>query len=376
MTERCVNKLRLAVIGTGHLGRIHARLLAAMPDVDLIAVADIDATAREQVAADCGTRAVTDYHELIDQVDGAVIATPTVSHHAVGLDFLRAAVPVLIEKPLASTLAEADDLVRTARHHGVILQVGHIERFNPALAAAAPHLGEPKFIEAVRAGGFTFRSTDIGVVLDLMIHDLDIVLSLTRSPVTRVDALGLAIVGQHEDVAHARLEFASGGVANLSASRVSSGTRRSMQIWSQRGFAAIDFAAHTASVVRPSESLLRRELNVARLSADERTRMKDQLLLEHLPTEQLPVEPRNALADELADFIQAIRTAGVPRVSGEQGRDVVAVAQQILSQIGAHRWEGEAEGPIGPLAIPAPSILRGPHWDRTPQPTPRRREAG
>jgi predicted dehydrogenase len=333
-------------------------------------------TVREQVAADCGTRSFADHHQLLDRVDGAVIATPTSLHHAVGLDFLRRGIAVLIEKPLAGTLAQADDLVKTAHRHNAILQVGHIERFNPALTAALPHLREPKYIEAVRASSFTFRSTDIGVVLDLMIHDLDVVLALIGAPVRRVDALGLSIVGRHEDVAQARLEFDSGCVVNLSASRVSSTLKRQMLVWSPQSFAAIDFDRRTASVTRPSETLLRRELDIEAISSDERLRLKDCLHQEHLPVEHLTVESRNALADELQDFAQAIRTAGTPRVSGQHARDVVAVAEQILAQIATHAWHGRPDGPVGPLATAGPPILRGPHWDRAPKSLPARREAG
>jgi predicted dehydrogenase len=257
-------------------------------------------------------------------------------------------------------------LVAVARRKNVVLQVGHIERFNPALSAVLPYVREPKYVESVRAAAFTFRSIDIGVVLDLMIHDLDIVMALAGAPVCSVNALGLAIVGQHEDVAHARLEFENGCVANLSASRVSTCTKRQMQIWAQHGYAAVDFGNRAASIIRPSDTILRRGIDVAILSSDEKMWLKDHLASDHLPMENLNVENRNAMDDEQRDFIQSVMRGVAPRVSGQAGRDVVAVAEQILDKIAAHRWTGRADGPIGPLATPPVPTLRGPHWDRVP----------
>jgi predicted dehydrogenase len=373
-----VKTLKLAVIGAGHLGRIHAKLLAEIPEVELVGVADPLPAAREQIAADGRTTAFADHRELLSRVDAAVIATPTRHHHAVALDFLRAGISLLIEKPLAANLAEADDLVATAKRHGALLQVGHIERFNPAFLAAAGHINQPRYVEAVRASGFTGRSTDIGVVYDLMIHDIDLLLALVASPVRSVSALGLAILGRREDVAQARLEFENGCVANLSASRVSfsPAPRRQMQIWSTQGFAAIDFGNRTANVVRPSDAVRKREFDYESQSADEKKGFKDRLFSEILRVEPIEVETRNALADELQDFVESIQTGRQPRVTGEQGRDAVAVAEAILASIQDHPWHGRAAGPLGPLAMSEPQILRGPHWQPTPQPHPARREAG
>jgi len=368
--------MRLAVIGAGHLGRIHARLLAGMPDVELVGVADPSASAREKATADCGARGFEDYRELLEVIDAVVVATPTMLHHAVALDCLAQGLPTLVEKPIAASLDEADDLVQAAKHFGALLQVGHIERFNPAFTAVKPHLEGPKFIEAVRASGFTFRSTDIGVVLDLMIHDLDAVLSLVRSPLVRVDAMGLAVLGRHEDVANARLEFENGCVAQLSASRVSPTGKRQMQVWAEQAFATIDFAKGTASLIRPSQNVLRRELDLDLLSPIEREEFKTHLFEEHLRIEPLQVETRNALADELTDFVSSIRERRAPVVSGEAGRDALAVAERILDAIGSHAWNGRAAGPTGPLASPVIPILRGPHWQNLPEQFPTRREAG
>jgi predicted dehydrogenase len=322
--------------------------------------------ARENVATECGTAAFADYRELIGRIDGAIVATPTKYHHQVAMDLLRRRVPVLVEKPLADSVERCNELATVARRSNVILQVGHIERFNPAFVAAAPYVRAPKYMEAVRAAGFTFRSIDIGVVLDLMIHDLDLVMALADSPVTEIRAMGLAIVGKHEDVANARIEFENGCVANLSASRVSPVLSRRMQVWSQQAYAAIDFGNRAASVIRPSEAILRRQIDVNSMNDEARIQLKDQLTAEHLPLEPLEVENRNAMQDEQRDFIDSVRRGSQPKVTGEAGRDVVAVAEKILEQIASHRWNGRIDGPIGPLATPPLPILRGPHWDRVP----------
>ncbi|HUY31377.1 MAG TPA: Gfo/Idh/MocA family oxidoreductase [Pirellulales bacterium] len=369
--------LRVGVVGAGHLGRIHAQKLAGMAGVALVGVADPIEAHRNAVAQAHGIQAFSEHRRLGRLVDAAVVATPTRSHHAVALDLMNAGVHLLVEKPLALTEAECAELVDAARRRALVLQVGHVERFNPALGAVLPHVGRPKYIEAIRQGGFTFRSTDIGAVLDLMIHDIDVVLALVQSPLRRVEALGLSLFGRHEDVVNARLSFANGCVAALSASRVSHTAARTMRIWSRRGFAAIDFAARSATFVRPSETLLRRELDAETLSSDEKHRLKDSLLTEHLPLEKLVVEPCDAISAELTDFTDSIRAGRAPRVTGEQGRDAVAVAARILAAMATHSWEGTADGPIGPLAQPAAAVIQAPHWGFKKAGNPfKHREAG
>ena len=229
---------------------------------------------------------------LLGRIDAAVIAAPTVLHHRLAVDCLEAGTHLLVEKPICTTVAEADELVELARRQQLVLQVGHVERFNPALVAAIPYARNPKFIEAVRASGFTFRSMDVGVVLDLMIHDIDLVLSLVRSPLRSVEALGVSILGGHEDVAHARLEFQSGCVANLSASRVSYEPARKMQIWAPRAYANIDFGTRTTTLVRPSETLLRGEFQADRLTPEQVEHYKTHLAEEHLPRAATDVRGR------------------------------------------------------------------------------------
>jgi predicted dehydrogenase len=364
-----VNKLRVAIVGAGHLGRIHARLLAGRNDVLLVGVADPDRECREQAAAICGATAVADHRELLEHADAAIVAAPTRWHHEIALEILNRGLHVFVEKPLAASVREADELVAAARHRDVTLQVGHIERFNPALLAVQPHLSEPKFIEAVRAGRFTARSVDIGVVLDLMIHDIDVMLSLVDARVRSVVALGRALLGRHEDVAHARFEFENGCIAQLSASRVHFGPpRREMHIWAADATADIDFAAGSARLVTPTAAVVRHEIDVESMSVAERLQLRDQLGQEHLRATELAVEPRNALADEQQDFVECIRTRRAPRVSGDAGRDALVIAERVLAAIQSHASSGP------PAGTPHP-ILRGPHWQVSPEPA-RARLAG
>jgi len=354
-----MNPLRVAVVGAGHLGRIHARLAAASPDFELVAVADPMEAARHSVAQDLKTVAVADYRTLIRKIDAAILATPTSTHHAIGTDLLNAGVPLLIEKPLAPTVAEANDLATLARKKNLALQVGHVERFNAALHAVAADVRDPKYIEATRTSGYTFRSTDIGVVLDVMIHDLDIVLSLVKSPVEDVQALGVSVLGSHEDMATARLTFASGCVAQLSASRVSFQQKRAMTVFTSRGSASINFATHEATVVRPREDVLRREFRVDRLSSTERTYWKEHLFDELLVHCRCDSSPGNAIQEEHRDFVAAIREGRAPRVDGTAGCNAVAVAEMILERIEEHSWDGSPTGRRGPFAMPALPIIAG-----------------
>lgn len=354
-----MNPLRVAVIGAGHLGRIHARIAAGLEEIELVAVADPVEAARGSVAQEANTRSVADYRELVGEIEAAIVATPTTHHHAIGMELLGCGVPLLVEKPLALTSAEANDLVALARQKGVALQVGHVERFNPALTAVAPDVRDPKYIEAARTSGYTFRSTDIGVVMDVMIHDLDIVLSLANSSVEDVQALGISVLGGHEDMATARLTFASGCVAQLSASRVSFQQRRTMSIFTSRGSASINFATHEATVVRPSDAVLRREFRADKLSCDDRGYWKEHVFDKLLVRSQRDAVPVNAIQEEQRDFAAAVRMGKSPRVDGAAGRDAIAVAEMILERIEEHAWDGTPAGRHGPFAMPALPIIAG-----------------
>lgn len=361
-----MNEVRIAVIGVGHLGRIHARLLKEVEGAKLVAVVDPSEANRKQAAGETGAQPCADFRGVMDRIDAAVVATPTRFHHDVASELLRAGIHTLIEKPLAPTAEQAAELVRLADRHSAILQVGHVERFNPAWEPALPYLGEPKFISACRTSGFSFRSTDIGAVLDLMIHDIDLALWLTRSRVVSVEALGIALFGREEDIAHARLVFEDGCVAVLSACRASYAMQRTIQLWSRRSFASVDLGQRTSEIIRPSEAVLRRELNLAEVPGDQVAAMKDRLLQEHLPRTTFTADAGNPLREELQEFVMSVKTGIAPRVTGEQGLAAVDVAERILASIAEHSWNGHPAGLTGAMAMPTPALLPGPHWRLKP----------
>lgn len=357
--------LRVAVVGVGHLGRHHARILGSLPGVELVAVADSRPEQARTIAEGLGTRAVSDYRELIGRVDAVSIAVPTVLHREVAGAFLEAGIPAMVEKPLAGTVAEAEELVDLARSTGATLQVGHVERFNPALDALRESPLRPKFLSGERMAVYTFRSTDVGVVFDLMIHDIDLVLSLVDSPVKSVSAVGVALFGDHEDVADARIEFENGAVANLSASRASYATSRKMRVWGAEGYASLDFGARKATVVRPSDEFLAGGVDLEGVDLTQPAAIKDHLFGKVLRVDQVEPPACDQLTMELQDFVAAVRDGSRPRVTGEAGLEAVRVADRIVRSLDAHRWVADAPAPSAP-AQPA-SILRGPHaWRKAP----------
>ena len=330
-----MSRLRLAVVGVGHLGRIHARLAAGIPEIELVAVVDGRPEARDAVAADTGARPLAEYRDLFGEVDAAVVATPTSTHARVAGELLRGGIHCLVEKPITPTAAEAEDLVQLARKRQLVLQVGHVERFNPGYVGVQSLLADARFIEARRQSGFTFRSTDVGVVMDLMIHDIDATLALVKSPVVEVNAVGTSVLTDHEDMASARLRFANGAVANLVASRTSYLPERSMQVFTNERFAAIDFTTRKATVVEPRTDVLDRSFSVTRLSEADRVRLKDSMFDELLVKREVAVVETNAIVEEQRDFAAAIRQGRAPQVTGADGRDAVAVAEMILAAIRA-----------------------------------------
>lgn len=368
-----MSKLRLAVVGVGHLGKIHARLARQLPDVELVGVVDPSTEARAAVAAELNVPAHADHAPLLGQIDAAIIATPTRLHYAVAQDLLAHGVHTFIEKPVTLNVGDADDLIQLAESRGLVLQVGHVERFNPALVAALPHVGEPKYIDAARCGPYSCRSTDIGVVLDLMIHDIDVALSLVAGDLTSVSALGAAVIGPNEDWAQARLTFAGGCVVNLRASRVAWTAQRTMEVVCSDCLAAIDYGARKSQVMRHGDAVASGEFDIHALSPAERTHLKDHLFTEYLPLTDLPVVETNALLEEQREFAGAIRGQTEVRVSGRDGRRALDVAERILAEIAAHRWDGTAVGPIGPRYETREPILSGPHWQHSRKAAERRK---
>lgn len=343
-----MNPLRVGVVGCGHLGSIHARLLKSHNDVELAGVVDPLPAARNRVAEECDCAAFAKHQGLMERIDAAVIATPTQYHHVVALDMLLQGVHLLIEKPITNTVGQANELIAAARRNDLVLQVGHVERFNPAWNAVAPELESPQFIEAVRSGNYTFRSTDVSIVLDLMIHDLDLVLSLVQSPVVSVEAMGLALFGPHEDWATARLRFANGCVANLKSSRINPQPQRSMQIFAREASAEIDFAQGQAQMIRPTADVLAKRVDLTTCPPEQRDEVKEAFFEELMCLETVAVDRVNAILQEQEEFVGSIRTGQAVRVTGEHGRDALAVAEKILDSIQQHRWNGLDE--IGPHA--------------------------
>ncbi len=305
--------LRIAVIGVGHLGQHHARLLAAMDGVELVAVVDTKAGRADEIAARYGTTALTDASAVLGRVDAVSIATPTVSHVAIALPFVEAGVPVLVEKPLASSLADADALLAAAERRGTLVATGHTERFNPAVAAALPLVSDPRFIEIHRLGTFPERSLDIDVIFDLMIHDLDLLLAVVRSEVVSIEAVGVNVLTPRADIANARLRFASGCIANVTASRISRDRVRKARFFQNSSYVSVDYAAQ--------------EVDVYRLVTRDGRPVIDGGRVE--------VTNEEPLKRELEDFVEAVRSRRRPGVTGEDGRDALALATRVAESIEA-----------------------------------------
>jgi predicted dehydrogenase len=347
-------RLKMAVVGVGALGRHHARILGANAGVELVAVVDSREEQGRDVAAKCGAAWLADYRELLSRgtVDAVSVVVPTVAHWQVAGEFLRAGIPVLVEKPLAANVEQARGLVALAAANGALLQVGHIERFNPAFQAASQRIHQPKYIRAERTSAYSFRSTDIGAVHDLMIHDIDLVLSLVRSPLRSVEAFGVTVIGGHEDAVQARLRFDNGCIADLTASRISPVVSRSLQAWSAGGCVTCDMHNREVRQFAPSD-LLRcgpSPLELARQPGADIEQLKKDVFGRFVPMETVPVDTAgpDALTCELADFVDCVATGRTPHVDGEQGLAAMQVADAILKSVAHHKWDGHADGATGP----------------------------
>ncbi len=351
-----MSRLKLAVIGVGHLGQHHARILSQFPDVELVGIVDNDGDRAHKIARNCRTEAYTSYEPLLSKVNAVAIATPTVYHHDAAAAFLKAGVAVLVEKPVCKTVAEADNLITLAKQSGAALQVGHIERFNPAFEELVKRPITAMFVESERHGPFTGRSVDIGAVLDLMIHDLDLLIALVRSPLKEVHAVGASVFGGHEDMVNARLVFESGCVAHLTASRIAARPKRRMRIWAPEGYAGIDFVTRRLSLVQQSDDLRAHGLRLDEMDNRAKAMLKDEVFGKHL--EVLGVDGNrkwDQLTNELRHFVDCVRSGSTPRVTGEDGRDALAMAEQILASLRNHAWTNDPAGPRGPSNMPAPA---------------------
>jgi predicted dehydrogenase len=305
-----MNKLKCAVIGTGYLGKFHAEKYAALPDCELVAVVDTNQEVASEVAEKNHTKSLSDYQPLLGEVDAVSVVVPTSLHHTVSKDFLNAGAHVLVEKPITVTVAEADELINIAKDKKLILQVGHLERFNPAILGLDNVKEKPIFIESDRLSPFNPRANDVSVVLDLMIHDIDIILAMVDSEVERIDASGTAVLTKGTDIANARIAFKNGCVANVTASRISMKMERKMRMFRPDAYVSVDFQN--------------------KVLTQHRTGSKEMFPgVPEIETEESVFEDGDALLEEIKHFINCIQTNENPLVSGEAGRAALATAIEI-----------------------------------------------
>jgi predicted dehydrogenase len=314
MMEKKTDKLRVGVIGVGYLGRFHAEKFSVMEDVDLVGVVDVDKSQSEEIAKIFRTRAFQDYRDLFGSVDAVSIVTPTPEHFLIGKDFLEHDIDVMIEKPITTAVDQADELIEISKSRGRLIQVGHLERFNPAFVSAKKVIQRPVFIESNRKSTYQPRGTDVSVVLDLMIHDIDLVMSLVTSEIKDVKAAGMMLVSEHLDVANARIEFENGCIANISASRIAPLNERKMNIYQQNTHIYIDFANHETTILKKEN-----RIQAGQVSGVE--------------TETRTLPKGDALMDELISFVSAVKKRAVPVVSGERGRNALKTALDIVAKI-------------------------------------------
>lgn len=328
---------RVAVVGVGHMGRHHARIYSELPQSELVAVVDADSDRAETYAKQYGCDAFGSVEALPDDIQAATVAVPTSHHVRIAEELLGRGVAVLVEKPLAATVDECEALLACARRTGNLLAVGHTERFNPVVRAIGRLEIQPKYIESVRISPFRFRSADIGVVSDMMIHDIDIILHLVRSPVARVDAVGVNVLGKHEDVANARIEFESGTVASLVASRLALKTDRRLRVFSETAYLSLDYQ-------RKSGVAITRDANLDILSMAKEANLEDIGQMANLDfgemvnVEPLVVDDTEPLRAELEAFLNSVRTGAPPPVTAEDGAAAVRLAADIVAKIQSHRW--------------------------------------
>lgn len=306
-----MHKTKVAVIGVGHLGSIHAKIYRSSENCSLVGVCDIDKARLNQVSKDLGVTGYADYQELFGKVDAVSIAVPTKLHYQIAYDFLKHNIHTLVEKPFTPDLKEADSLIEIARKNNLILQVGHIERFNSAFSATLKLIHNPKFIECHRLSTFPRRSLDVGAVLDIMIHDIDIILGLVPAKIKKIESVGINVLTSFEDIANSRITFANGCVANLTASRVSDEIMRKIRIFQEDTYISLDYKEAKASIYKKDGFTITKE--------------------------DLPIEKEEPLKKELESFLECVAEHKEPLVSGEIAREALAVALEIQNQI----WENK-----------------------------------
>ncbi len=336
-TNSSSGKIPVAVIGVGHMGRHHARIYSQMDQVDLLAVVDLDLDRAKAVAEQFNTQAMDDFTPLIGKVAAVSVAVPTTAHLQVASPLIESGVAVLIEKPLAGSVDQAREILNLAKHHDAILQVGHTERFNPVVRAMRNMQVQPRFIETHRISPFTFRSADIGVVMDMMIHDIDIVLHLTGSPIARLEAVGVNVLGTHEDIANARIQFENGCVANLTASRLALKTERKIRVFSQQAYVSMDYQKKTGIAIKKDANLDILKL-AANSSIEDLAQLAGTSYADMIKVEPLEVDDEEPLQVQLESFINAVSSNTKPEVPAEDGFAAVNTADMIVKSLASHNW--------------------------------------
>jgi predicted dehydrogenase len=309
-----MKKLRVGVVGAGYLGRFHAEKYARMDDVELVGVVDIDKSQAREIAGRFNTKAYLHHKHLFGKVDAVSIVVPTPAHFSVAKDFLTNNIDVLIEKPMSETTEQADELIRFAKSRNLIIQVGHLERFNPAVVALRDIIEQPMFIESHRLSIYKDRCTDVSVVLDLMIHDIDIILNFVRTEIVNIHAAGIPVISGHVDIANARLEFKSGCIANVTASRISTKNERKIRLFQKDTYISVDFANQGITVIQRNDKV-------------------EGGLIPGMEIKQLSFAKGDALEDELKSFVKTVRRRENPEVTGQMGRDALKIALSIMKQI-------------------------------------------
>ena len=328
-----MEKLKAVVIGAGHLGKEHSRIYSEMPEVSLVGVVDTNKDAGEAVAQRCKTRYYSSFKEILDKVDVASVVVPTKSHYGITKELINNGIHVLVEKPMTGTVSEAEDLIKLGRQNSVILQPGYIERFNPALEAIKKLDVSLKFIECHRLSPFTFRSADIGVVLDLMIHDIDIILYLSKSKVKKIDAVGVNVIANKEDIANARIQFENGCVANITASRVSFEPMRRIRLFSENSYISLDYQKQEALIYKKSPKLTLKSIDIENKGVSNITDLKNFSFGDMLKIERIKMNNQEPLRKELESFIDCVKNDKQPVVSGEEGIKAIKIADVIREEI-------------------------------------------
>ncbi len=313
-----MDKIKVGVIGVGYLGRFHAQKYAAMQEVELVGVVDTDQDCANRIASECSCRPFYDYSELLPLVDAVSIVVPTVSHYQVALACIDSGVDMLLEKPMTVTLDEADTLIKRAEEKNLVFQIGHLERFNAAVQAMEPFLTTPVFIESNRISTYKNRGVDVDVVLDLMIHDIDIILNIVKSPLLMIHTVGAPVVTGSTDIANARLIFENGATANVTVSRISRTNIRKMRIFQPGSYINVDFAKKKVMTIH----------------------LTDELLESGMPRQEVAIEAfadHDALKSEIEHFLGNVKNRTRPSVSGHEGRRALEVALQVINQINEHQ---------------------------------------